>query len=535
MTTVASAAQPASKGAACFSQRRAPPATMVIFGAGGDLTKRLVMPALYNLTRAGMLADEFAIIGVDHSDRTTESWREGLTEMIRVFAQGSGSGAKLDEQAWSWLTQRMSYMRGEFGELETFHRLRTLLDKQSPGGHAGNVLFYLAVADRFFGPVVEQLGKAGLTRQSDQGWRRVVVEKPFGHDLVSAKALNAQILNVLTENQVYRIDHFLGKETVQNIMVLRFANGIFEPLWNRDHIDHIQITAAETVGVERRGGFYDRTGALRDMVPNHLFQMLSMIAMEPPVSFDADAVRAKKTELFQAIHPISPNDAVRGQYGSGMVLGHLMHDYRKEPNVAPDSSTETYVALKVGIDNWRWAGVPIYIRTGKCLTMRATEIAVHFRQAPYALFRDTPVDRLPANILNLRIQPDEGLSISFSAKRPGAEIEIDGVAMDFAYREYFEPVVAVGYETLIYDCLIGDATLFQRADTVEAAWKPLQGLLDAWASESPKDFPNYPAGSAGPPAADALLARDRRAWLPIQATHAHVAIRPTAERQSSSR
>jgi glucose-6-phosphate 1-dehydrogenase len=347
----------------------------------------------------------------------------------------------------------------------------------------------------------------------------VIVEKPFGHDLASAEALNAQILKVLSEDQIYRIDHFLGKETVQNILVLRFANGIFEPLWNRDHIDHVQITAAETVGVEGRGRFYEKTGALRDMVPNHLFQLLAMIGMEPPISFDADAVRAKKTELFQAIHPISPADAVRGQYGAGVVLGKKVGDYRHEPDVAPDSSTETYVALKLGIDNWRWAGVPFYLRTGKSLCARNTEIAVQFRQAPYALFRDTPVDRLPANILMLRIQPDEGLSLSFSAKRPGAEIEIDGVDMDFAYRDYFAPVASVGYETLIYDCLIGDATLFQRADTVEAAWCAVQGLLEAWARTPADDFPNYAAGSTGPAAADRLLARDRHAWLPIAPGH----------------
>jgi glucose-6-phosphate 1-dehydrogenase len=354
----------------------------------------------------------------------------------------------------------------------------------------------------------------------------VIIEKPFGHDLSSAKALNAQILKVLSEDQIYRIDHFLGKETVQNILVLRFANGIFEPLWNRDHIDHVQITAAETIGVEGRGRFYEQIGALRDMVPNHLFQLLAMIGMEPPISFDADAVRTKKTEFLQAIHPISPGNAIRGQYGSAVVLSQKVQGYRHEPNVASDSGTETYVALKLGIDNWRWAGVPFYLRTGKRLCARTTEIAIQFRQAPYALFRDTPVERLPANILTLRIQPDEGLSVSFSAKRPGTDIEIDGVAMDFAYRDYFEPVATVGYETLIYDCLIGDATLFQRADTVEVTWRAVQGLIDSWARDPATDFPNYAAGSAGPAAADRLLARDGRAWLPISADHPHAAIRP---------
>jgi glucose-6-phosphate 1-dehydrogenase len=520
VTTIASEA--ATTAAKVLSGGQAPPATLVIFGAGGDLTKRLVVPALYHLVQAGKLANEFAIMGVDHYDQTTEQWHQSLFKMLQAFTQA----ARIDAPAWSWLTQRMHYMPGDFTQPETFSHLKRLLAERRNQTNTASVLFYLAVAERFFGPVIEQLGQTGLTQQSGGVWRRVIVEKPFGHDLASARALNAQILKVLSEDQIYRIDHFLGKETVQNILVLRFANGIFEPLWNRDHVDHVQITAAETVGVEARGRFYEKTGALRDMVPNHLFQLLAMIGMEPPTSFDADAVRAKKTELIQAIHTISPENAVRGQYGGGLVLGRKVVDYRHEPNVAPDSATETYVALKLGIDNWRWAGVPFYLRTGKCLSARTTEIAVQFRQAPYALFRDTPVERLPANILMLRIQPNEGLSVSFSAKRPGSEIEIDGVEMDFAYRDYFEPLAAVGYETLIYDCLIGDATLFQRADTVETAWRAVQGLLDSWARDPTKDFPNYAAGGAGPDTADRLLARDGRAWLPIRADHPHTAIRP---------
>ena len=423
MTTMLAAA--AATVAKSLSGHRAPPAILTIFGAGGDLTKRLVVPALYNLVRAGKLSDDFAIIGVDHNEQTSEEWRQSLTEMMRALTLGGHEQqvASIDEKAWSWLTRRMHYMRGDFMQPETYSQLgKLLVDPQVRQNDTANVLFYLAVADRFFGPVIEQLGRAGLTRQSERAWRRVIVEKPFGHDLASAAALNAQILKTLSEDQIYRIDHFLGKETVQNIMVLRFANGIFEPLWNRDHIDHVQITAAETVGVERRGRFYEKTGALRDMVPNHLFQLLAMIGMEPPTSFDADAVRAKKTELFEAIHPISPEDAVRGQYGSGEILGRKVLNYRQEPDVAADSRTETYVALKLGIDNWRWAGVPFYLRTGKSLSTRTTEITVQFRQAPYSLFRDTPVERLPPNILTLRIQPDEGLSISFSAKRPGSEI-----------------------------------------------------------------------------------------------------------------
>jgi glucose-6-phosphate 1-dehydrogenase len=502
--------------------RQAPPATLVIFGAGGDLTKRLVVPALYHLVQAGKLPDAFAMIGVDHSDRTTEQWRQSLTKTMQGFTQAAG----IDAQAWSWLIQRMHFMHGDFTRPETFRDLKRLLAERRQQNSTANVLFYLAVADRFFGPVIDELGRAGLAQQSEEGWRRVVVEKPFGHDLASAEALNAQILKVLSEDQVYRIDHFLGKETVRNIMVLRFANGIFEPLWNRDHIDHVQITAAETVGVEGRGRFYERTGALRDMVPNHLFQLLAMIGIEPPVSFDAEAVRSKKTELFQAVHSVSPENAVRGQYGDGIVRGQKVAAYRHEPDVAADSRTETYVALKLAIDNWRWAGVPFYLRTGKCLPARTTEIAVQFRQAPYALFRNTPVERMPANILTLRLQPDEGLSVSFSAKRPGSEIEIDGVAMDFAYRDYFEPLATVGYEPLIYDCLIGDATLFQRADTVEAAWRAVEGLIDGWARDRANDFPNYAAGSPGPEAADRLLARDGRAWVAIQASHPHTTVRP---------
>jgi glucose-6-phosphate 1-dehydrogenase len=502
------------------ADRQAPPAILVIFGAAGDLTKRLVVPALYNLVRARRLADDFSILGVGRGAVDTRSWRHNLRQMMEsLIADGGGEfrAVGIDEAAWDWLMRRMTFLEGDFTQPEIYSKLKSLLAEQGTKQRHGNVLFYLAVADKFFGPIIEHLGRAALIRQSNGAWRRVIIEKPFGHDLASARALNAQILRILGEDQIYRIDHFLGKETVQNILVMRFANGIFEPLWNRDHVSHVQITAAETVGVETRGKFYDGTGALRDMVPNHLFQLLAMIAMEPPVSFNANDVRAKKTELFSAIHPISPDDTVRGQYGAGTVLGKPVRGYRHEPNVASNSMTETYVALKLGIDNWRWARVPFYLRTGKSLAARTTEIAIHFRQAPYALFRETPVDRLPRNILTLRIQPDEGLSVSFSAKRPGQDIEIDGVAMDFSYRDYFEPLTAVGYETLIYDCLIGDAMLFQRADTVEAAWCAVQPVLDAWAARPAHDFPNYAAGSSGPDAADRLLARDGHAWLPIGA------------------
>src|SRR6201996_7901089 len=496
----------------------APPCAMVIFGAAGELTKRLVEPALYNLVADGRLPDGFRIVGVDLADQTAEAWRKALTDQIQQFVGKDGEFElnRLDQKSWGWLTERMSYVQGDLNDPAAYQRLGEHLAELDKTATKGNHLFYLAVADRFFGPAITQLAKAGLTKESDGQWRRVVVEKPFGHDLASAKALNAEILNALEEHQIYRIDHFLGKETVQNIMALRFANGLFEPLWNRQHIDHVQITAAETVGVERRGKFYEKTGALRDMVPNHVFQLLAMTAMEPPISFDADAVRAKKAEVIQAIHPITPTqaleDVVRGQYGAGNVAGHAAQAYRSEPDVAPDSNTETYIAWKLKIDNWRWAGVPFYLRTGKYLKRRVTEIAIRFHQAPYTLFRGTDVEHINPNWMILRIQPDEGIALEFAAKRPGPSVKLSTVSMDFAYKNYFKTEPSTGYETLIFDCMSGDATLFQRADNIEAGWKAVQPILDAWAANRPTDFPNYAAGSSGPAAADELLARDGRAW-----------------------
>jgi glucose-6-phosphate 1-dehydrogenase len=500
----------------------APPCAMVIFGAAGDLTKRLVVPALYNLANDHQLSEQFRLVGVDLADMSAEQWRAHLTDAMKGYV-GKDGEFHLDEfvqTTWQWLTERMSYLPGDLGNPETYRRLgQHLAGLDKTAGTAGNRLFYLAVADRFFGPAVAALGAAGLTAESGRQWRHVIIEKPFGHDLASAKALNAEILKTLQERQIYRIDHFLGKETVQNIMVLRFANGLFEPLWNRHQIDHVQITAAETVGVEQRGKFYEKTGALRDMVPNHLFQLLAMTAMEPPVSFDADAVRAKKTEVIAAIKPLDPDaalkDAVRGQYGAGRVLDKEVRSYRQESNVAPNSMTETYVACKLNIDNWRWAGVPFYLRTGKYLKSRLTEVAIRFHQAPYALFRGTDVERMHPNWMILRIQPDEGIALEFAAKYPGPTVRLDTVSMNFAYKSYFNVEGSTGYETLIYDCMIGDATLFQRADTVEAAWQVVQPILDAWANNVPQDFPNYAAGSDGPAAADELLARDGRAWRPL--------------------
>jgi glucose-6-phosphate 1-dehydrogenase len=502
----------------------APPCAMVIFGAGGDLTKRLITPALYNLVKAKRLPDGFRIVGVDHGRRTVDEWRQGLSDMMNEFVtkrDGEFQADSIDQTAWKWLTDRMSYMQGEFQEPDTYKRLgQHLADLDKSAGTAGNHLFYLATADRFFSVVVAALGAAGMVTEQDGQWRRVVIEKPFGHDLLSAKALNAEILKVLQEQQIYRMDHFLGKETVQNIMALRFANGLFEPLWNREHIDHVQITAAETVGVEARGRFYEATGALRDMVPNHMFQLLALTAMEPPISFDAEAVRDKKAEVIQAIRPLKPGrvprDAVRGQYDAGTVLGKSAQAYRQEPNVAAQSTTETYIAWKLQIDNWRWAGVPFYLRTGKHLKSRWTEIAIRFHQAPYTLFRDTHVERMNPNWMILRIQPEEGIALQFAAKRPGLTMTLGNVAMDFCYKTYFGAMPYVGYETLIYDCMIGDATLFQRADNIEAGWRAVQPILDYWANNPAKDLATYASGSDGPAAADELLRRSGRAWRPLE-------------------
>jgi glucose-6-phosphate 1-dehydrogenase len=497
----------------------APPCAMVIFGAAGDLTKRLVVPALYNLVMAKQLPDGFQLVGFDRAAKSAEEWRKDLTDSMNAFVGGEGEfhADRIDQTAWRWLTERMTYLQGDLTDAASYGRLREHLARlDKTAGTDGNHLFYLAVADRFFSTAVAGLGAADMVTERDGRWRRVVIEKPFGHDLASAKALNAKVLTTLQESQVYRMDHFLGKETVQNIMALRFANGLFEPLWNRQHIDHVQITAAETVGVERRGKFYEATGALRDMVPNHVFQLLALTAMEPPNSFDADAVRDKKAEVIQAIHPLTPRramkDAVRGQYDAGMVQGKKVQAYRQEPDVAPDSRTETYVACKLKIDNWRWAGVPFYLRTGKHLKQRWTEIAIRFHQAPYTLFRGTHVERMNPNWMILRIQPDEGISLQFAAKHPGPTVKLSNVDMDFAYKSYFDLAPNTGYETLLYDCMIGDATLFQRADNIEAGWRAVQPILDLWASNPPTDFPNYAAGSSGPAAADDLLARDGRAW-----------------------
>ncbi len=490
-----------------------PPCAIVIFGANGDLTKRLIIPALYNLARTRLLPASLALIGVDHNKKTSEEWTGQLKDFLaQVLARNN---EEIDDALWQQVASCMTFLSGDFEKPDTYERLKDLLaeldEKLSLGG---NVLFYMAVADRFFGTIAGKLGETGLVNVS-KGFRRLIVEKPFGHDLASAKSLNSCLLKWLKEDQIYRIDHFLGKETVQNIMALRFANGLFEPIWNRDRIDHVQITVAESIGVETRGKFYEATGALRDMIPNHLFQLVAMTAMEPPVSFDAEDIRAKKAEMFKAIHPLTLSDVVRGQYDSGIVGDEKAKAYRAEANVSPESTVETYTAMRLTIDNWRWAGVPFYLRTGKRLTKRYTEIAIRFKQAPYALFRETPVEELDADWLILRVQPEESIRLRFNAKRPGPAMALESVAMEFKYKDYFKQAPAVGYETLIYDCLIGDATLFQRADQVEAAWGLVEPVLTGWAATTPRHFPNYAAGSEGPSAANDLLARDGRSWRRI--------------------
>ncbi len=497
---------------------------MVIFGASGDLTRRLLVPALYNLARTGLIPEHFAIVGVDIAERTADDWRDSLHAMLQSFVGNPNSENRIeavDEAVWQRLTGAVSYVRGDFSDRELFEKLRLHLHEVAREWQTGgNCLFYLAVADRFFGPIVEQLGHAGLVDEEPrngqpQHWRRIVIEKPFGHSLESARELNTRIRRVLREEQIFRIDHFLGKETVQNIMAFRFANGLFEPIWNRDRIDHVQITVAETVGVEHRGKFYELTGALRDMVPNHVFQLLAMVAMEPPAGFDARSVRNRKADVFTALCTLQEEDAVRGQYGPGVVLGAKVPGYRQEPDVSPNSNTETFVAMKLIIDNWRWAGVPFYLRTGKRMSRRYSEVAIRFKQAPYAPFEDTHVDELPPNWLVIRIQPDEGISLQFEVKRPGPVVDLAAVQMDFNYRDWFPREPNVGYETLIYDCMIGDQTLFQRADMVEETWRVVQPVLDTWAAEPPAHFPNYAAGTDGPHAADRLLHRDGRAWRPV--------------------
>ena len=502
----------------------AEPCAIVLFGATGDLANRLVIPALYNLSRAGMLPETFELIGVARAEGTAESWCDALYAALKNDVRNPASAFNIDhidKTAWDRLANGISYVCGDATHPDLHSKLSEVIDgvaKRQGGG--GNIIFYLAVADQLFGPVIEQLGHAKLTQQPEtkggkrRGWRRVIIEKPFGHSLDSARELNGNIRRSLQEDQIFRIDHFLGKDTVQSIMAFRFANGLFEPIWNRDRIDHVQITVAESLGVEGRGKFYEATGALRDMVPNHVLTLLSLVAMEPPVGFDAASVRTKRADVFEAMPQVDPSRAVRGQYLAGEVLGKTAKAYRHEPDVAPDSRVETFAAIQFEIDNWRWAGVPFYVRTGKHLPRRLTEIAICFKQAPYAAFQSTPVDALRPNWLVLSIAPDEGISLQFEVKRPGPVVDLAAVKMDFHYSEWFTKEPNVGYEVLIRDVMLGDQTLFMSADIVDQGWRIVQPVLDAWAADE-ADVPGYASGRDGPRAAEDLLKRDGRSWRPI--------------------
>ncbi|UCF19130.1 MAG: glucose-6-phosphate dehydrogenase [Gemmatimonadota bacterium] len=488
------------------------PCAMVIFGANGDLTRRKLVPALYNLRESGLLSQNFAVIGVARGIDEA-AFRERLREEAKKHLTG-----ELRQEIWDWLAGRIYTVSGNFKDPEAYTSLKQALARvDEERGTEGNYLYYLATPPSFFSEIPRCLQEVALTAEEVGRWRRVIVEKPFGRDLESARTLNRELLSILDESQIYRIDHYLGKETVQNILVFRFANAIFEPIWNRRYIDHVQIMVAESVGVGTRGGYYEEAGALRDMIPNHLFQLLALIAMEPPISFEADAVRNEKGKIFSAIKPIAPDEvlqmAVRGQYGEGVMPdGEEVPAYRSEPRVPAGATIETYAALKLMIDNWRWADVPFYLRTGKRLPARCTEIAIQFKRAPFVLFRQTPVGHLEPNHLVLRIQPNEGISLAFSAKIPGPVVRIGDVDMDFFNADYFDETPATGYETLLYDCMKGDAGLFQRGDNAEAAWSVVTPILDVWSALPPRDFPNYDAGTWGPRAAADLLRRDGRAW-----------------------
>lgn len=486
---------------------------MVIFGATGDLTKRKLFPALYNLAKDGHLPDNFAIVGVGRQEMLSEEFRDEMTANLKEFA-----GTKGDAEHIKWFCERTFYTGGDFDDdKKLFNDLKDLLrDVTTAHNIPENYFYYMAIPPNLFANVAQKIVKNGLGKEENGNWRRFIFEKPFGHDLGSAKKLNADLLKILKERQIYRIDHYLGKETVQNLLVFRFGNSIWEPIWNRNYIDHVQITVAETLGVEQRGGYYDTAGALRDMIPNHIFQLMTLTAMEPPVSFDADSVRDEQVKILQAIKTFTPEEAlhnaVRGQYGEGKFGAKKVPAYKTEESVSPESPTETYAALKLDIDNWRWADVPFYVRTGKRLAAKHSSIVIQFKKAPFVLFRDTSIERLTTNRIEIHIQPDEGITLHFGAKVPGPIVQMGAVDMDFNYVDHFGEQISTGYERLLFDCMIGDATLFQRADMVESSWAIVTPIIDVWTAIPPRDFPNYGSGGWGPADADELLARDGRKW-----------------------
>ncbi len=502
-------------------QRTAPPGPLVIFGASGDLTHRKLMPALYALARMQRLAPTFHVIGVADADWTSDSFRKSMHQAIQHFATPDDENAagQLDETLWDSFAGRMQFLSGTFDQPELFQKLAAMLRDLPQGG--GNVLFYLATSPSLIGIIADQLAAAGLNQFAPQGWTRIIVEKPFGRDLDSAKLLNQHLHTVFREEQIFRIDHYLGKETVRNLIVFRFANGIFEPIWDRRYIDHVQITVAESIGIERRGRYYEEAGALRDMVQNHLMQLLSIVGMEAPVRFEAGAVRDEKVKLINSVRPLLPPGAdnydtvaVRGQYGPGYVGGEAVAGYLEEPNVSADSNCETFVALKLMIENWRWAGVPFYLRSGKRLPKRVSEVAIQFKSPPFLMFQDVYPETIQANVLVIRIQPDEGISLRFEAKVPGTDMRLRPVKMEFQYGTSFGEQQPEAYETLLLDAMLGDGMLFARHDMVEAAWALTTPLLEAWKNApapAPK-VPVYAAGTWGPEAAEQFIRRDGREW-----------------------
>lgn len=488
----------------------AEPCIVVIFGASGDLTSRKLVPALYRLTQERLLPAEFAIVGFSRSPMSHEAFRDKMKNAVETFSDGRN----IDPAVWESFAQGIFYTAGDINNADAYQRMSALLDQiDRERGTAGNRIFYLSVMPSLYGEAIRQLKSAGLAQPKSGRWTRVVIEKPFGHDLASAIKLNQEVAEVFNEDQVYRIDHYLGKETVQNLLVFRFANGIFEPIWNRQYIDHVQLTNAESIGLEGRGAYYDTAGVVRDMIQNHVFQVLSLVAMEPPVSPSANPVRDEKIKAMQAVRaiPVERVDefAVRGQYGPGSVEGKQVPGYRQEPDVNPESVTETYSALKLYFDNWRWAGVPFYIRSGKRLPKRVTEIAIQFKPAPHLLFSGV-AEQLEPNVLVIRIQPDEGITLRIAAKVPGQVTRIRWVNMDFRYGASFGVSSPEAYERLLLDCILGDPSLYARRDMTERGWEIVMPILEAWSSRT--TIPVYEAGTWGPKEADELLKSDGRRW-----------------------